>query len=59
MARLPIDARPAEIAAATHGEREDWERRVNAWLFGVDVAQWLDDERVDAEIYERDGETIH
>lgn len=59
MPRLPIDARPAEIAAATEAEREDWERRVNAWLFGVDIDQWLDDERVDAEVYERDGETVH
>ncbi|MGB3042495.1 MAG: hypothetical protein WBB98_04855 [Xanthobacteraceae bacterium] len=59
MPRLPIDARQAEIAAATEAERADWERRVNAWLFGVDIDQWLDDERVDAEIYERDGETVH
>jgi hypothetical protein len=59
MPRLPIDAQPSEIAAATAAEREEWDRRVTAWLFGLDVDQWLDDERVDAEIYERDGETVH
>lgn len=60
-------AETGDVRHMTQGEYEASTAEVKAtydkWWWAkvtsVDLDQWAEDERVDAAIYERDGETIH